>query len=126
VDLVSRGSAVRAAERAAVLAGPTGGYLISFLVHPWLVDRRMLRRSHRIGWQAVVVHRGRFSFCAGRRASDAVLHARPGHRSRWVCVRSARRRFKIARRRLDPSLVAGARAPLSRAERSAARDYDSA
>ena len=34
----------------AVLAGPTGGYLISFLVTPWLVGW-MLRKSNSIRWQ---------------------------------------------------------------------------
>jgi biotin transport system substrate-specific component len=43
---------------AGVLAGPSGGYLISFLVTPWLVGT-MLRRSQRIGWQV-------FSFIAGQ------------------------------------------------------------
>ncbi|HKW13390.1 MAG TPA: biotin transporter BioY [Candidatus Krumholzibacteria bacterium] len=37
---------------AGVLAGPSGGYLISFLVTPWLVGT-MLRRSNRMGWQIV-------------------------------------------------------------------------
>jgi biotin transport system substrate-specific component len=32
--------------------GPTGGYLLSFLVTPWLVGR-MLQRSNGIGWQAL-------------------------------------------------------------------------
>ena len=41
-----------------VLAGPTGGYVISFLVTPWLVGS-MLRRSNRIGWQVA-------SFTAGQ------------------------------------------------------------
>ena len=42
----------------AVLAGPTGGYLISFLVTPWLVGW-MLRKSNSIGWQVL-------SFTAGQ------------------------------------------------------------
>jgi biotin transport system substrate-specific component len=37
---------------AGVLAGPSGGYLISFLVTPWLVGT-MLRRSNTIAWQTV-------------------------------------------------------------------------
>jgi biotin transport system substrate-specific component len=36
----------------AVLTGPTGGYLLSFLVAP-LVVASMLRRSHRLGWQVL-------------------------------------------------------------------------
>jgi biotin transport system substrate-specific component len=43
---------------AGVLAGPSGGYLISFLLTPWLVGT-MLRRSNSIGWQT-------FSFLAGQ------------------------------------------------------------
>lgn len=43
---------------AGVLTGPTGGYVISFLVTPWLVGW-MLRRSNRVGWQVV-------SFTAGQ------------------------------------------------------------
>jgi biotin transport system substrate-specific component len=42
----------------AALAGPTGGYLISFLVAPWVVSS-LLRRSDRIGWQVL-------SFLAGK------------------------------------------------------------
>ena len=42
----------------AVLSGPTGGYVISFLVTPWLVGW-MLRRSQSIGWQVA-------SFTAGQ------------------------------------------------------------
>jgi biotin transport system substrate-specific component len=42
----------------AALTGPTGGYIISFLVTPWLVAW-MLRRSQTIGWQVA-------SFCAGQ------------------------------------------------------------
>jgi biotin transport system substrate-specific component len=41
-----------------ILAGPTGGYLISFLVAPWVIGA-MLRRSDRIGWQI-------FSFTVGK------------------------------------------------------------
>jgi len=33
-----------------VLAGPTGGYLIAFMLTPWLVGW-MLKRSCRLGWQ---------------------------------------------------------------------------
>jgi biotin transport system substrate-specific component len=40
------------ATGAGVLVGPTGGYLLSFLVTPWLVGR-MLQRSNHIGWQAL-------------------------------------------------------------------------
>jgi biotin transport system substrate-specific component len=36
----------------AVLAGPTGGYLLSFLVAPWVIGT-LLRRSNRMGWQIV-------------------------------------------------------------------------
>jgi biotin transport system substrate-specific component len=43
---------------AGVLAGPSGGYLVSFLVTPWLVGW-MLRRSSSIGWQLA-------SFTAGQ------------------------------------------------------------
>lgn len=46
------------AAGAGVLAGPTGGYVISFLVTPWLVGW-MLRRSNTIGWQVA-------SFTAGQ------------------------------------------------------------
>jgi biotin transport system substrate-specific component len=42
----------------AVLSGPSGGYLISFLFTPWLVAW-MLRRSNSIGWQVA-------SFTAGQ------------------------------------------------------------
>jgi biotin transport system substrate-specific component len=42
----------------AVLAGPTGGYLVSFLIAPWVIGA-MLRRSERIGWQV-------FSFVVGK------------------------------------------------------------
>jgi biotin transport system substrate-specific component len=41
----------------AVLGGPSGGYLISFLVTPWLVGA-MLRRSSSIGWRSRVIHGG--------------------------------------------------------------------
>ncbi|HEX6790311.1 MAG TPA: biotin transporter BioY [Candidatus Krumholzibacteria bacterium] len=40
------------ASGAGVLAGPTGGYLISFLVAPWVIGT-MLRRSDRLGWQVL-------------------------------------------------------------------------
>ena len=40
------------ASGAAVLAGPTGGYLLSFLVAPWVIGT-MLRRSDRPGWQVL-------------------------------------------------------------------------
>src|SRR5712671_3994614 len=46
------------AAGAGVITGPTGGYVISFLVTPWLVGW-MLRRSSRAGWQVV-------SFTAGQ------------------------------------------------------------
>jgi biotin transport system substrate-specific component len=36
----------------AILGGPTGGYLVGFLVAPWVVGT-LLRRSDRIGWQAM-------------------------------------------------------------------------
>jgi len=42
----------------AVLTGPSGGYLVSFLVAPFVVGT-MLRRSDRIGWQVL-------SFLAGK------------------------------------------------------------
>lgn len=45
------------ASGAGVIAGPTGGYLIAFMVAP-LVVGAMLRRSSRVGWQIV-------SFTAG-------------------------------------------------------------
>ena len=35
---------------ASTLAGPTGGYLISFLIAPWVIGT-LLKRSDRIGWQ---------------------------------------------------------------------------
>lgn len=46
------------ASGAGVLAGPTGGYLLSFLVAPWVIGT-LLRRSNRIGWQV-------FSFAVGK------------------------------------------------------------
>jgi biotin transport system substrate-specific component len=45
------------ASGAAILAGPTGGYLIAFLVTPLIVGA-MLRRSSRLAWQIA-------SFAAG-------------------------------------------------------------
>lgn len=33
-----------------ILGGPTGGYLVAFLVTPWIVGT-LLRRSERLGWQ---------------------------------------------------------------------------
>jgi biotin transport system substrate-specific component len=42
----------------AVLTGPSGGYLLSFLVAPWVVGA-MLARSNRVGWQVL-------SFLAGK------------------------------------------------------------
>lgn len=41
-----------------ILGGPTGGYLIAFLVTPWVVGT-LLRRSERLWWQA-------FSFLVGK------------------------------------------------------------
>jgi biotin transport system substrate-specific component len=46
------------ASGAGILAGPTGGYLISFLVAPWVIGT-LLKRSDRIGWQIL-------SFTAGK------------------------------------------------------------
>jgi biotin transport system substrate-specific component len=46
-----------------VLAGPSGGYLISFLVTPWLVGT-MLRRSNRIGWQVATFTAGQILILA--------------------------------------------------------------
>jgi biotin transport system substrate-specific component len=46
------------ASGAAILAGPTGGYLLSFLVAPWVIGT-LLRRSNRIAWQL-------FAFTAGK------------------------------------------------------------
>ena len=43
---------------AGVIAGPSGGYLLSFLVAPWLIGA-LLRRSDRLEWQV-------FSFVAGQ------------------------------------------------------------
>jgi biotin transport system substrate-specific component len=41
-----------------ILGGPTGGYLVAFLVTPWVVGT-LLRRSERMWWQAL-------SFFAGK------------------------------------------------------------
>jgi len=41
-----------------VLGGPSGGYLIAFLVAPWVIGT-MLRRSNRLAWQI-------FSFTVGK------------------------------------------------------------
>ncbi len=41
-----------------ILGGPTGGYLIAFLITPWVVGT-LLRRSERLWWQA-------FSFLVGK------------------------------------------------------------
>jgi biotin transport system substrate-specific component len=46
------------ASGAGILAGPTGGYLLSFLVAPWVIAT-LLKRSNRIGWQV-------FSFAVGK------------------------------------------------------------
>ena len=46
------------ASGAGYLAGPTGGYLISFLIAPWVIGA-LLKRSDRIGWQVL-------SFVAGK------------------------------------------------------------
>jgi biotin transport system substrate-specific component len=35
----------------AILSGPTGGYLIAFLIAPWVIGT-LLRRSERLAWQA--------------------------------------------------------------------------
>jgi biotin transport system substrate-specific component len=40
-----------------VLSGPTGGYLVSFLIVPWLVGR-LLRRSGTVGWHLFVFTAG--------------------------------------------------------------------
>lgn len=42
----------------AILSGPTGGYLIAFLVAPWVIGT-LLRRSERLAWQA-------FAFFVGK------------------------------------------------------------
>jgi len=41
-----------------ILGGPTGGYLVAFLVTPWVVGT-LLRRSDRLAWQA-------FAFIVGK------------------------------------------------------------
>jgi len=46
------------ASGTAILAGPTGGYLLSFLVTPWIVGA-LLKRSNKLGWQV-------FSFTVGK------------------------------------------------------------
>lgn len=42
-----------------ILGGPTGGYLIAFLVTPWVVGT-LLRRSDRLAWQAFAFIVGKF------------------------------------------------------------------
>ncbi len=37
----------------AILGGPTGGYLMAFLIAPWIVGT-LMRRSDRLAWQAIV------------------------------------------------------------------------
>jgi biotin transport system substrate-specific component len=55
------------------LGGPTGGYLVGFLVAPWVVGT-LLRRSDRIGWQALAFVAGKLVIVTLGVAHLALFH----------------------------------------------------
>jgi biotin transport system substrate-specific component len=57
----------------AILGGPTGGYLVGFLVAPWVVGT-LLRRSDRIGWQALAFVAGKLVIVTLGVAHLALFH----------------------------------------------------
>jgi biotin transport system substrate-specific component len=57
----------------AILGGPTGGYLVGFLIAPWVIGT-LLRRSDRIGWQALAFVAGKLVILALGVAHLAVFH----------------------------------------------------